>query len=93
MHLWNPMQPEPATPWERRIDELMAEQTRIHDPGERLRLFHQVLQTLADEAPFVPLVNRNVLFAHDQRLTNIKVANVFPYALSDLWSVYWKSEG
>jgi peptide/nickel transport system substrate-binding protein len=52
-HLWNMAQPNPATDWERRIDELMTRQTATMDEGERRRIFADVLRIFAEHQPVV----------------------------------------
>ena len=49
MHFWNPQQPEAATPWEARIDELMREVGRHTDVKIRKKYFkHLVLVPFLD---------------------------------------------
>ena len=50
-HLWNMAQTQPATEWERRIDDLMARQIATMDEGERRRLFTEVLRIFAEHQP------------------------------------------
>jgi peptide/nickel transport system substrate-binding protein len=87
MHMWNPMQPEPATEWEARIDQMMSRQLRVLDPQERFSLFREVQQTMATEVPFIPLVNKNILVACRNTLRNVRTSNVFPYTLWNSWEL------
>lgn len=62
-HQWNPSQKAPATPWEAEIDKLMREQAAAPTEKERKAKFDQVQQIVADEQPFVYLINKDVLVA------------------------------
>lgn len=92
MHFWNPAQPEPATDWERRIDELMLRQRSLRDREERRRLYHDVQWILAEEFPIIPLVNADTLVAARGGLSNLRPAAVFPYAFWNVWELYWETD-
>lgn len=52
-HQWYPEQPEPATAWEARIDELIGLQERTLDQQERYRMMHEVQAIMAEELPLL----------------------------------------
>jgi peptide/nickel transport system substrate-binding protein len=52
-HLWNPEQPEPATGWEARIDELMRKQVTITDEAARKALFAEAQRIFAEHVPIL----------------------------------------
>jgi peptide/nickel transport system substrate-binding protein len=60
-HQWNPRQKTPATPWEAEIDRLMRAQASTLDDNLRKKYFDRVQQIVADQAPFIYLVNKNAL--------------------------------
>jgi len=62
-HQWNPSQKAPATPWEAEIDKLMREQAAAPTEKERKAKFDRVQQIVADEQPFIYLINKDVLVA------------------------------
>jgi len=62
-HQWNPQEKTPETAWEAEIDKLMREQASSSDPKKRKKAFDRVQQIVAEEAPFIYLVNRNALSA------------------------------
>ena len=82
-HFWNPSQPSPATPWERRIDDLMREQATASDLSQRQRAFAEVQQILGDELPSIYFVASRVTLATSPRVTNTTPA---PQAPQLLWS-------
>lgn len=52
-HQWYPNQPEPATQWEARIDELIGLQERTLDTEKRVAYMHEVQAILAEELPLL----------------------------------------
>lgn len=93
MHMWHPNQPQPATEWEKRIDELMLLQRSTLNLQERQRYYREVQQIVAEQAPIIPLVNRDVLIASRARLKNVRPANLFPFGLWNVWELYMEASG
>jgi peptide/nickel transport system substrate-binding protein len=62
-HQWNPGQKSPETAWEAEIDKLMREQASSVDLRVRKAAFDRVQAIVADQAPFIYLVNKNALSA------------------------------
>ena len=60
-HQWNPRQKTPATIWEAEIDRLMRAQASALDDKTRKRYFDRVQEIVADQVPFIYLVNKNAL--------------------------------
>ena len=80
-HFWNPSQPEPATPWERRMDELMAQQAASSSLEERQRLFAEVQRILGEELPALHFVAPKVTIAASTRVRNLQPAPQIPQLL------------
>ncbi|MBL8219201.1 MAG: ABC transporter substrate-binding protein [Bryobacterales bacterium] len=81
MHLWNPQQKSPATPWEARLDELMRQQMTTPDLAARFALFREVQQIVAEEKPVISLVSPNVLVGARRSVGNFRPAILDSYAL------------
>ncbi len=62
-HAWNPQQKSPETAWEAEIDRLMRAQASTADPKKRKESFDRVQEIVAEQAPFIYLVNQNALSA------------------------------
>ena len=62
-HQWNPNQKRPATSWEAEIDKLMQQQASALSDRQRKTKFDQVQQIVAEQQPFLYLVNKDVLTA------------------------------
>ena len=84
-HQWNPSQKTPQTAWEAELDKLMRAQNASQDPKQRKVYFDQVQQIIADQAPFLFLVNANALSA-----VAPGVKNVTPAVLSP--QIFWNAE-
>ena len=53
LHLWYPNQPEPATEWEARIDELYIMASRELDRTRRVDLYHEAQEVAAENVPVI----------------------------------------
>ena len=62
-HAWNPQQKSPETTWEAEIDRLMRAQASAADPRQRKESFDRVQEIVAEQSPFIYLVNQNALSA------------------------------
>jgi peptide/nickel transport system substrate-binding protein len=89
-HQWNPRQPRPATAWEARIDELLAQFARETDGARRLALFREVQTILAEQVPIVPLVSRHIASAANERVGNHRPSIVFPFSVWNAEELYVK---
>jgi peptide/nickel transport system substrate-binding protein len=82
-HFWNPGQSSPATPWEKRIDELMREQATAAGLEARQRAFAEVQRIFGDELPSIYFVASRVTIATSPRVVNPTPAPLAPHLL---WS-------
>lgn len=81
MHLWNPNQKEPATPWEAEIDRLMRRQLSTHGYLQRRALYDQVQQLVAENVPVVFLASPDVVAAARKSVGNFAPAVLEPNTL------------
>ena len=81
LHLWNPNQSEPATPWEAEIDSLFIRAAQELDHEQRVRHYHLAQEIAADHAPVV-------YTTHSERLTAVRnvFGNLTP-TLFGLWDI------
>jgi peptide/nickel transport system substrate-binding protein len=84
-HAWNPKQKSPETAWEAEIDKLMRAQGSAADPKKRKASFDRVQEIVAEQAPFIYLVNKNALSA-----VSASVEGAAPVILSP--QTYWNAE-
>ena len=84
-HQWNPNQKTPATAWEAEIDKLMREQASSLNEKQRKAAFDRVQQIVAEQQPFIYLVNKDVLTA-----VSPSVEGAAPVVLNP--QVFWNIE-
>ncbi|HXH06277.1 MAG TPA: ABC transporter substrate-binding protein [Vicinamibacterales bacterium] len=80
-HVWNPSQPQPATAWERRIDELMLRLAASADPAERRRLYGEAQELLEEHVPVLTFVAPRIYLPVSTRVGGLRVSNLRPYVL------------
>ena len=84
-HQWNPNQKTPATSWEAEIDKLMKEQASARTDNERKAKFDRVQQIVAEQQPFIYLINKDVLLAVSPALLGTAPVVLNPQA-------FWNAE-
>ena len=84
-HAWNPQQKSPETAWEAEIDRLMRAQASAADPKKRKKSFDRVQEIVAEQAPFLYLINKNALSA-----VSTSVEGAAPVILSP--QTYWNAD-
>ena len=80
-HQWRPKQTQPATEWEKRIDELFAQQASETDPAARKQKFNEIQMIIVEEMPIIPIVSRHIVSAVNTRIGNISPSGILPYSL------------
>ena len=80
-HQWRPKQTQPATEWEKRIDELFVQQASETDPAVRKQKFNEIQSILAEEMPVIPIVSRHIVSAVNERVGNLSPSGILPYSL------------
>lgn len=89
-HQWYAEQPEPATEWEARIDELIALQEQTLDMEERYAYMHEVQAILAEELPLLYGFTPYGFVGIKNKWQNIYV----PSAGTSLWNIeaVWEAQ-
>lgn len=89
-HQWYPNQPEPATEWEARIDELIGLQERTLNRELRYQYMHEVQAILAEELPLLYGFSSYTYMGIKNKWRNVYV----PAAGTGLWNIeeIWTSE-
>ena len=89
-HQWRPNQKSPATEWERKVDELFAEQARESAPEKRKAKFHEIQRIMADASPVITIVTRHVVSAANSRVGNFSPSPMFPYSMWNAGELFIK---
>jgi peptide/nickel transport system substrate-binding protein len=70
LHIWNPNQPTPATPWEAEIDTLLDEGASEMDITKRPQYYWKIQQILHDQLPIIETVRQQVYRSWKNSLEN-----------------------
>ena len=70
LHLWNPSEPKPATPWEAEIDRLLDQGTTVMDPHQRAPFYWRIQEILHDQLPIIETVRQVDYIAYRNSLEN-----------------------
>lgn len=92
-HLWNLGESQPASAWEREVDQLMQEQMITLDYHKRKRLYDRVQGLVAQNLPFVFLATPDILTGADARVGNFHPAVLDPYTLWNADELYVRQGG
>jgi peptide/nickel transport system substrate-binding protein len=80
-HFWNPKQPQPATEWEARLDELTTRQAHEVDRERRRAIFRDIQILMAEQLPLIPIVTRHIAVAANSRVGNYRPSPLPPFSL------------
>lgn len=88
LHVWYPNQPEPATGWEARIDEIMDLQEQELDEDKRIALIHEKQRILTEQSPLIFLVNPLSYSGIKNRWHNVEIPPLGSviWNLDELWT-------
>ncbi len=79
-HQWNPKQSKPATPWEAELDRLMHAQSSATTDKKRKADWDRVQQIVAEQQPFIYLVNKDAMSAISPALIGSAPSVLDPHA-------------
>jgi len=91
-HLWHLEETQPASDWEREIDQLMQQQMITLNYEKRKRLYNRVQQLIAENLPFVFLATPNVLAGAKAQVGNFHPAVLDHYTLWNADQLYLRTE-
>jgi peptide/nickel transport system substrate-binding protein len=72
LHLWNPKQPEPATPWEAEIDALLEKGSREMDVAKRRQYYWRLQEILSEQLPMIQTVRQTRFMTYETYLKNFR---------------------
>jgi peptide/nickel transport system substrate-binding protein len=87
-HLWHLGETQPATAWERELDQLMQQQMVTLDYAKRKQLYDRAQQLIAENLPFIFLGTPNILASASSRVGNFHPAVMDPYTLWNAEELY-----
>ncbi len=71
LHLWNPGEKSPSTPWEAQVDRLFDQGVATFDVGRRKKIYDQWQEIATREVPMVDLVSPDAITAVRETLGGI----------------------
>jgi len=90
-HLWRMNEAQPATAWEREIDQLMNEQMVTLDYRKRKKLYDLVQQIISEQMPFIFLATPNILAGAKAEIGNFQPALLDHYTLWNADQLYLRN--
>jgi peptide/nickel transport system substrate-binding protein len=90
-HLWRMNEAQPATAWEREIDQLMNEQMVTLDYRKRKKLYDRVQQIVSEQMPFIFLATPNILAGAKAEIGNFQPALLDHYTLWNADQLYLRN--
>jgi peptide/nickel transport system substrate-binding protein len=72
LHLWNPNQPTPATPWEAEIDALLDRGARELDTAKRRPIYWRIQEILHEQLPMIETVRPVTFVSYKRALRNYR---------------------
>lgn len=87
-HLWNLGESQPATSWEREIDDLMQKQMVTLSYAKRKQMYDRVQELVSQNLPFIFLATPDVLVAAKNDVGNFHPALLDPYTLWNVDELY-----
>jgi peptide/nickel transport system substrate-binding protein len=90
-HLWHLNETQPATDWEREIDQLMQQQMVTLNYETRKRLYDRVQQLISDNLPLVFLATPDVLVGAKAQVGNFHPAVLDHYTLWNADELYLRN--
>jgi peptide/nickel transport system substrate-binding protein len=91
LHLWNPSQAHPATPWEAEIDRLINEQMYARTFEQRKKLYDRAQELLWEYQPMIFLASPDILTGARKTVGNFRPAVLEPYVLWNVEQLYLRN--
>ena len=89
--MWHMGESQPATAWEREIDQLMNEQMVTLNYEKRKKLYDRVQQIVSEQLPFIFLATPNILTAAKPQVGNFQPALLEHYTLWNADQIYLRN--
>ncbi len=91
-HLWHLGENQPASDWEREVDQLMQAQMITLNYQKRKQLYDRVQQLISENLPFIFLATPNVLAGANAQVGNFHPAVLDHYILWNADQLYLRAE-
>jgi peptide/nickel transport system substrate-binding protein len=89
-HQWQPKEKQPATDWEKRVDDLFQQQSVERDQAKRLAVFSEIQSIFSEEMPVIPIVARHVVTGANSKIGNYNPSPIIPYSFWNIEELFLK---
>ncbi len=89
-HQWQPKEKQPATDWEKRVDDLFNQVSTERDEQKRKAAFYEIQTVYRDQMPVVPLVARHIITGANSKIGNYNPSPIIPYSLWNVEDLFLK---
>lgn len=89
-HQWQPREKQPATDWEKRVDDLFNQVSTERDESKRKAAFYEIQAIYRDEMPVIPLVARHIVTGANSKIGNYNPSPVIPYSMWNVEELFLK---
>jgi peptide/nickel transport system substrate-binding protein len=87
LHMWHPKQTEPATDWEKRIDDIFLQGVQELDENKRKVLYDEFQMIISEQLPLIYTVLNSRIYAVRNKFGNLKPSN-FGGAFHNIEEIY-----
>ncbi len=87
---WFINQKQAGTDWEKKLDQLMDEQSIEGDINKRKEKFNEAQRLFAEQLPMIPLVVRHFVAGSKTSLGNYRSSFITPRSLWNVEELFWK---
>ena len=91
LHMWHPLQKEPATEWEKQINDLFNQGVQELDENERKKIYDEFQMIVSENLPLIYTVVSKRMLAARNKFMNLKPAK-FGGALHNVDELIIKEE-
>ena len=89
-HQWQPKEKQPATEWEKRVDDLYQQQSTERDQAKRMAVFSEIQAIFSEEMPVIPVVARHIVTGANSKIGNYNPSPIIPYSLWNVEELFLK---
>ncbi|HSE41428.1 MAG TPA: ABC transporter substrate-binding protein [Acidobacteriota bacterium] len=90
LHFWWPLQKSPATPWEKRINELFDLQQKEIDYNKRKQYYDEVQLIVSEQVPMIYTINQIISVVAKEKIGNLKPTLSRHRTLWNGDELYWR---
>ena len=91
LHMWHPRQEQPATEWEKELDDIFDQGVQEFDHAKRKQLYNRWQEIAAEQQPLIHTVTSAVIFAIKNKFGNLK-PSAYGGSLHNIEEIYLQKQ-